>query len=300
MKADATKVQNAIDYQGGTAQNQTQNQQTDITRRSQALENRYNVAADRGEKDYGDQMAGYGNFMQSTLPSMMTPHLSRGDFGAYSGYQNFADTGGYSGNDISAIRARGVAPIRSAYAGAQRDIDRQKAIQGGYAPNYIASKAKLTRDIGQSMSDANVNVEASLADQIRQGKLAGLGGMTGIDSILGDSQFKSAGVDLSKLGLNLDALKAMSSLYSATPGMASMYGNQMLNSSGQNLDAQQLQNQLAMERIRQQIARSQVPSNFQQGLGNVGGVLNLGGKVAGAFTGIPGGGSSGSSPYGLS
>ena len=71
-------------------------------------------------------------------------------------YKNIADTGGYSPQDLSAIRARGNAPITSAYASANRDVDRAKTLTGGSA-NYGAVKAKMAREQGAAGNEANVN-----------------------------------------------------------------------------------------------------------------------------------------------
>ena len=94
-----------------------------------------------------------------------------------SGYKNFADTGGFSPDDLANIRARSVSPIRAVYANAQREVNRNRALQGGYSPNFNATMAKMAREQSYTQADAATNREAELAEQIREGKLAGLGGM---------------------------------------------------------------------------------------------------------------------------
>ena len=96
--------------------------------------------------------------------------------GLMSGYQDFAKTGGFSPEGISAIRARSVSPFRAIYANAQRGIDRQRALQGGYSPNYTAAMTRMARESSQGLSDANTNVEAEIADMINKNRLAGLQG----------------------------------------------------------------------------------------------------------------------------
>jgi hypothetical protein len=103
-------------------------------------------------------------------------------FQAYSGYQEFSRTGGYSPADISNMRARGIAPVRAAYANAEREVGRQRSLQGGYSPNAAAIQAKMAREQSQSMADASQNVEAGLAQARNTGRLAGLSGMSGIDT----------------------------------------------------------------------------------------------------------------------
>src|SRR5215510_9688103 len=178
-KGDQKRTRNVVDYRGDIAQNQLTNTFNNLLPQNQQLQNRYNVAADLGERNYGQMYgsyndlfnqlnAGYGNLYGQT----------QGAFGPQRDvYANFAATGGYSPQDIQDLRARGIAPTRAVYQNAMDDIDRQRALSGGYSPNYIAAKAKLTRDLSQSISDTNVNVNAALADAVRQGKLAGAGGL---------------------------------------------------------------------------------------------------------------------------
>lgn len=272
-KGDHSRLQNQVNYQGGTAQNNINNLRTNLTRQNQGLENRFNVGADRGEADYSNLM-GLGSGMLGNI-------LGGGsrNFGAYGGYQNFANTGGYSDQDKQDIRARSVAPLRATYANANAAVDRQRRLQGGYAPNYIAAKAKMARELGYGLADANTNVEASLADAIRQGKLAGLGGMTNIDSALMQN-------DTQRLGLGNSLFNALGNLYGTAPGMAQMYGNQLLNSSGQQLQTEGLQNDIMRALIGGQNQVGQTPGNTASVLGNLGGIFDVAGKAGRLFSGF--------------
>jgi len=162
-------------------------------------------------------------------------------------YGEFAKTGGFSDQDIANIRSRAVSPIRSLYSSAQNAIERQRSLQGGYAPNYTAAMAKMAREKSQGMSDATTNAEAEIAQMKNQGRLAGLGGM--------------------------------SSMYGTTPGLANMYGNQMLSLAGQGLQGAGLQNQLGLGLIGGQINKAGVPSTFSQVMGNIGSVGRAAGGV---------------------
>jgi len=102
-------------------------------------------------------------------------------FESYKGYQEFGQTGGYSSQDIANMRARGVAPIRAAYANAERNVSQGRALQGGYSPNAAAAQVKMAREQGQSMADASQNVDAQIAQARNAGRLAGYGGMAGIE-----------------------------------------------------------------------------------------------------------------------
>lgn len=145
------------------------------------------------------QMHTFWNNYKSALPQAQA---QQGDI--MSRFGRFADTGGFSEGDKANIRARAISPIRSVYSRSLAELDRHKALQGGYMPNYAAARSRFARDQGQLTSDATTNAEAAIAQMVQQGKLAGMGGML--------------------------------STYGATPGMADMLGRQALQSSGQGLD----------------------------------------------------------------
>jgi len=145
-----------------------------------------------------------------------------------------------------------------------------------------------------------------LADTIARNRLGGLQGLASLYGTSGNLGLGYRGQDLSSIlgsgDLNLRGLQGMTGLYSATPGMANMLGNQMLESGAQGINLAALQNQLANSRFNAQLGAAQVPSNFGQALGYTGQLLGLGGQMAGAFSGIPwfgGGGSNLPSGYGV-
>lgn len=199
--------------------------------------------------------------------------------------QGFADTGGYSSDDINAFRSRGLSPIRSIYASALKNLQRQKAIQGGYSPNYGAMQAKLAREqsgiIGQHTMDLNANI----AERVAEGKRFGLSNLSPLASqeqaatnaisaanAQGMNEFESANVAevnrISELNARLmmeaenlnrqvddsymqQALAATSggaNLYGTTPALTNMFGNQVLQSNAQNLQAQTAEGQLRQAR----------------------------------------------------
>jgi hypothetical protein len=300
---DHRRVQNAIDYQGNLSQNHLNNLRDIFIPQNQNIWNRFQVAADRGEKDYGDLQNAYGSQGDTINSYLNGPGIhynpSNQNFGAYGGYEDFSKTGGYSGQNIQDIRARSLAPLRATYANAQNDLDRRNVLAGGNLANIGAAKAKMTRELGYGLSDQSTNVEAQLAQDIRQGKLAGLAGMTGIDtSRMGEGlqnaqgNLTAQGMDTSRianlLGLGNQNLSGRTSLYGATPGMANMYGNQV-NQSNQNLvSTQQLQQQLMQAILQGTLGMARVPGNTQSALGNIGSVLNLVGQVGGMFGGMGG------------
>lgn len=100
---------------------------------------------------------------------------------SFGGFQDFAKTGGFSAADLANIRARAVSPVRAIYQNAQQNVNRQRALQGGYSPGFGVLQARMAREQGQGISDAATNAEASIAEMVQQGKLAGLQGMAGTE-----------------------------------------------------------------------------------------------------------------------
>jgi len=223
--------------------------------------NRYRNIAGGGGGEGGGGGGGGGGYS----PFLVNPGRAgySDPFKSYSGYEEFSKTGGYSKEDIANMRARGVSPIRAAYANAEREVGRQRALQGGYSPNATASLVKMARERSQAGADAMQNVEAGLAEARNRGRLAGLGGMSNIEG-----QRLNADVDISKFNTGIDfegqqfnanqqsraqaannaasaasaaasradqfrALSGMTQLYGTTPGMSELFGNQLLQGVGQ-------------------------------------------------------------------
>ena len=179
----------------------------------QQFQGLFNQAAPRQMQDYGNLMGGY---------------------------QNFQQTGGFSPQDLASIRARSVAPVRAAYGTANRNVARQKSLQGGYMPGQGTLQARLARESSSAMSDASTNAEAGIAEMVQRGKLAGLQGA--------------------------------SSLYGTTPGMSSMFGNQVLNAMGQRAGVGQMG-------INAELGAQQLPGKWEGTLGRIGDVARLGSNV---------------------
>jgi hypothetical protein len=226
---------NLFGYNAGRASETDFNDRNDIMNRYRA------VAGGEGGGDEG----GYDTWGPSKI-SYTDP------FKSYGGYEEFSKTGGYSTDDIANMRSRGTSPIRAAYANAGREVNRQRALQGGYAPNAFASQVKMAREQGQATADAQQNVEAGLAEARNKGRLAGLGGMYGVEG-----QRLGADLEVGKFNAmaemnaaqsnagaanaaraqgkanQLGALSGMTSLYGTTPGMSGKFGDQLLGAVGQ-------------------------------------------------------------------
>lgn len=88
--------------------------------------------------------------------------------------QGFLADGGLSQEDLHNLRARAATPIRAAYSNAEREIGRQRSLQGGYSPNATAALSRMAREQGQATADAAQSAEAGIAGMRQQGKMAGL------------------------------------------------------------------------------------------------------------------------------
>ena len=231
--------------QGAYQQNRFENQQGPT---ADYMGENYGRATELGFKDYGDIMGQYRNMMSGGGSNVNFKPIGYTDpFKSYGGYEDFSKTGGYTPQDVSAMRARGVAPIRAAYENAGREVGRQRSLQGGYSPNAIGAQVKMAREQGQAGADAATNVEAQLGEMRNQGKRFGLTGMTGVEgqrlnADLDVGRFNSTGdmqAQMANRSNQLGALQGMASLYGTAPGMASQFGNQLLNSIGQGASAGQ-------------------------------------------------------------
>lgn len=305
---DNRRAQNAIEYQGGLAQNYLDNLRNQtVVPQNQQFWNDYLVDRDRAREDYGGMMGGYRNIAETAgnayNPAMQgfsalgfggaggwDQQFRGGLSSALGGYTDFANTGGLSGQNIQDIRARSVAPLRAVYANANRDINRQRSLQGGYSPNLTAAKAKMAREMGQGLSDASTNVEATLAEQIRAGKLAGMAGQSqvstagqglqnAIDSLGAQTRLQGLTGLANTAGMGYDtilkALQGGTGLYGSTPGMADLSSRNVNTSTNQQLNLAELQNQLGLGIINAQINKGQIPGNMQQGMGHATDISNM-------------------------
>lgn len=250
-----------------------------------SFQNQYNQAMQSQMADYNRIMGGYQdwrtNQIQPLLDSMSAREPTQFSFReinpvrspeteqAMAGYREFSETGGYSPQDIQELRARGVSPIRAAYGNSVREIDRARSLSGGYAPNYIAARGRMQRELPGQIADATTTVNAQLADAIRSGRLSGLAGLGGLaDSEAGrgmQADLANQGADLQAQGMTEDAygayinrlmagqglfgqsLDAERGLFGTTPGMANMFGNQLM----QMMQMEQNE-RLSREQMRQQ------------------------------------------------
>ena len=224
---------------------------------SRGYQDQADKSAYRQQQDYGDIMSGYRGFANSLSPSFerisyQTPEEFKEGMGymreSMPGYRDFANTGGYSGQDIQELRARSVNPIRSAYNNTMMELDRSRALGGNAgSPNYIAAASRAQRELPGQMADAMTNINAELARDIREGKKFGLTGMSGVGGnmaglagedaarqLSADSQNASNSLQARAMYNNamMGALSGQTSLYGTTPAMAQMFGRQAMDAYG--------------------------------------------------------------------
>lgn len=251
--------------------------------------NRYRgIASGGAEGTGGGGGGGATGFAPSTIGY-------KDPFNSYAGFTEFGTTGGYSRDDIANMRSRGISPIRAVYANAERELGRNRALQGGYSPNFAAAQAKMAREQSQGTADATQNVEAGLAEARNKGRLAGLTGMSDIEK-----QRLAADLDVAKFNANAQmssgasqsaagaanaaasradqfrALTGMTSLYGTNPGMSETFGNQTLQAIGQG-------GNYGLGSVQNQIAGSQIPGQWENTMGRIGQVGEMAGPIVDQF-----------------
>jgi hypothetical protein len=216
-----------------------------------SLNNAYDSSLIQAGQDYDSLMSGY-DALKASHPILgsynyqETPEQAR----IKSNLSTALDTGGYSDSDVSNLRARAVSPIRAAYANAMRESKRAVNLSGGYSPNAGAVQAKLAREQSEVMSDASTNVNAALADRIASGKMQAaslLAPIAGEESryrmdLDRDNLNETRRVADSNIQLELAKLAGKQNTYGMTPGLLALFGQQLLQMRGQdiNRDAQQI------------------------------------------------------------
>jgi hypothetical protein len=237
--------------------------------------NLYNKAVEQQAGDYGNIMKNYqdllnkaNSFTSGYNPATATYQQSPDLTDAISKLKGLSETGGYSDQDIQNLRERGISPIRSVYASAQRNVDRNRALQGGFSPNYNAVTAKMARELSDQIANQVTNVNAGIAQNVAQNKLnitpqyAGTtAGQSNLANEMGSqnadrvNQAKQFGMQI-PFQYASDALHGMTSLYGTTPAMSSLFGNQALQAAS-------LQNQINQEGQRN---TNQAISSFMPGI----------------------------------
>lgn len=163
-------------------------------------------------------------------------------------------TGGYDEAGKADLRERGVSPIRAVYKNAMQNITRQKALQGGYSPNYTAAMSKLTRGLSDRVSAGTRDVNAGIAQNVASNRV-GIAGQyanttsneTGMINNVNQQNADRAdraksfnrgarefaigglgGLYGNQQNTRFNAVEGMRSLYGTTPANPALYGQQAL------------------------------------------------------------------------
>jgi hypothetical protein len=117
--------------------------------------------------------------LQGILGGYQSNALQGAGDSALSGYNNLAMTGGYSPEQVSALKSEGSDAARSSYATASDAYSRALAASGGYGPS-AAGFDNLSRGASNAASKAAVSTDAAIAQSQVQNQLAGLAGQASL------------------------------------------------------------------------------------------------------------------------
>lgn len=152
---------------------------------------------------------------------------------AMSGYQDFANTGGFSPTSLAAIRSRAVSPIRASYANAQRNVGLNRT-RGGTSAGANTLMGRMAREQGQASADATTNAEAGIGQMVQQGRLAGNQGMA--------------------------------NLYGTTPGQTGLFSRNVLENAHQGLQLNSMENQRMQGLLDTRLGLTRAPGKTDDAL----------------------------------
>lgn len=237
------------------------------------LYDRANSEYDLQRSDYGDIMRRFkdlydssgnaGNYAFNPVSAAQTTYNKSADTtAALSSLRDLAETGGLSGADQQNLRARGMSPIRAQYATAQRDMDRQRRLNGGYSPNFGAVTSRMARDQSSLIADQMDKVNANIAEMVQSGKLSAAPNYASAAQAESElahrvassntaakneaNMFNAKGIletGMQRRGDRMQAAQGMTQLYGTTPARTSLSQNNALqNAEFQNQMKQQKRN----------------------------------------------------------
>jgi hypothetical protein len=216
----------------------------DIMSRFKDIYNRANADPSGGYTPYQADLANYSKSADTTA--------------ALANLKDLTETGGLSAGDQQNLRARGVSPIRSMYATASRDMDRNRRLSGGYSPNFGAVTAKMTRDMSSQIADQMDKVNANIAEMVQSGKLSAAPNYASAAQAESElaSKFELSNRDAknqakrdnamgmfdakkNQTNLAAEAARGMTSLYGTTPALPNLYGSQAADARNFESDQKQ-------------------------------------------------------------
>lgn len=200
-----------------------------------------------------------------------------------SNLSSLSDTGGYTDAGIADIRARDISPIRSIYSNAQQNVERAKALGGGYSPNFNATQAKMARDESDKIGDVTTAANAGIAQNVAANKLSASSSYAGASStanaataaadkanadivnqinesnaaratsVATGNADRTLAADSSNRDNILKGIQGQASLYGTTPALVNTFGNQVgdaarLGQGQQDINEQRHRNTLDFAR----------------------------------------------------
>lgn len=165
-------------------------------------------ARGRSNQAYNSAYQGYQDVFND--PSGGGGSRNRGVNPGRAGYDEFARTGGLSGENINRIRGNGVfdefsrtgglsnidvanmrlygsRTIPGFFDAVRRNLGSSSAAQGGYNPGYNSQTALLARDQARAAQDAALNTELGIVNTRNEGRRWGTEGMSGAERALVDA-----------------------------------------------------------------------------------------------------------------
>jgi len=107
-------------------------------------------------------------------------------------YEDFARTGGYSPAQETAFMRSATAPSQAIYARTKDEMGRRMALQGGYAPGFDESSAKLTRQAGQQASELGASARSAMDERVMAGRRFGVEGLSRVRQAIGSERLAKA------------------------------------------------------------------------------------------------------------
>ena len=123
-----------------------------------------------GESSYGRGREYYGDIASGGITGAS---YGRGR----EGYEEFSRTGGFSPGEKEQFLRRSSAVPAAFYARNKDELNRRLSVQGGYMPGFTSSQARLTRQGAQAGAEATLGANVALSEQVRAGRIQGLGGL---------------------------------------------------------------------------------------------------------------------------
>lgn len=223
---------------------------------------------EKAQKDYDRMMQLYEGLLNKTSGSTLRDRLQPMKpvqetynedprlTGSITDLEDLARTGGYTDEGISDLRERGLSPIRAIYANAQRGLERNKSLQGGYSPNMNAASVKMAREMSDLISGKTTDINAEIAGKVAEGKQRvapqlteallniqrekgkvgerNVGARNRSEEFNRDIQLKQQGMDKEGRNQELEIINSMRSLFGTNPAMADAFIDQILKQGDQN------------------------------------------------------------------